>query len=113
MLFLEKIVSRKFVERVKAERIVLQSVNARFPQRKLHGLSPRAIAVWDQSLNWDSVPGLRRSLLDHLYKIGATCQSMADQSRSAFDTAAFDPAKVNDEIAALQATIDRNLREIS
>jgi hypothetical protein len=95
-------VSRKFAERVNAERIALRCVNDRFPGSKLHGLSPRAIAAWEQSLDWTSVTGLRRSVLDHLYKIGAACQAMADQSRHAFDAAAFDPMTVNNEILALR-----------
>ena len=39
--------SRKFAERVRAERATIQLVHKYIPTPRLHGLSSVAIAVWD------------------------------------------------------------------
>lgn len=97
--------SRRFAERVQAERAALRCINEQFPDKKLHGLSPRAIAVWDQSVDWTSSRCDRKQVLDRLFQIGGTCQALADQSRGTFDAATFDALKVREEIAVLRRVI--------
>ena len=88
--------SRKFAERVQAERAVLRCINEHFPDTKLHGLSPRAIAAWDGCVDWSSSRWNRKQLLDRLFQIGIACQALADQSRGAFDATTFDPLKIDE-----------------
>lgn len=97
--------SRKFTERVQAERAALRCVNGVFVGNKLHGLAPRAIAAWDQHVDWNSVPWDRGQILNQLLQIGHCCQALADQSRGAFDANTFDARQVEHQIEALKEIV--------
>ena len=98
--------SRRFVTRVQVERRVLRSINARLHPVQLHGLAPRAIAVWDQQIDWTNCADRRSRILDGVLEVSKLCQALADQSRGAFDPMAFDEETVDRKIAALTTVID-------
>jgi hypothetical protein len=97
--------SNRFAQRVQSERATLDCINRWFPDGKLHGVSLPAVAAWDQSVDWPSLPWDRRRILDGLYRIGSACQAQTDQSRGAFDAHAFDHIQVSTEIANLSGAL--------
>jgi len=100
-------VSRKFAERVRAERAAIQLVHKHISAPRLHGLSSMAIAVWDSSVDWNGVGVSRAEVLMLLSKVALACQAIADQSRGVFDSAAFDEKYVRNALYELQCALQR------
>ena len=98
--------SRQFAKRVEVERRVLRCLNERFRPIKLNGLSPRAIAAWDQQVDWTRCASQRARIVDGVLRIGKACQAIADQSRGAFDAETFDENAVDEQLGRLAAVID-------
>ena len=99
--------SRKFAERVRAERAAIQLVHKYIPTPRLHGLSPMAISVWDSSVDWNGVGMSRNEVLMLLDKVAHVCQSVADQSRGVFDAVAFDEEHVRTALHELHHALRR------
>jgi hypothetical protein len=99
--------SRKFAERVRAERTAIQLVHKRISAPRLHGLSSMAIAIWDSSVDWNGVGVSRAEVLILLRKVAHACQAIADQSRGVFDSAAFDEESVRSALYELQGALQR------
>src|SRR5713226_140008 len=101
----EKPMSRKFAERVRAERAAIQLVHKHISAPRLHGLSSMAVAVWDSSVDWNRVGVSRAEVLMLLGKVAHACQAIADQSRGVFDSAAFDGEYVKSALYELQCAL--------
>lgn len=99
--------SRKFAERVRAERAAIQLVHKYIPTPRLHGLSPMAISAWDSSVDWNAVGISREEILTLLDKVAQVCQSVADQSRGVFDAATFDEGNVRTALHELHDALQR------
>ena len=99
--------SRKFADRVRAERATIQLVHKYIPTPRLHGLSSVAIAVWDSSVDWNGVGVSRAEVLTLLGKVAYVCQSVADQSRGVFDANVFDKEHVVVALHELQQVLQR------
>ena len=97
--------SRKFAERVRAERAAIQLVHRYIPTPRLHGLSSMAISAWESSVDWDVVELSRNEILMRLDKVAHVCQSVADQSRGVFDATVFDEENVRTALHELHGAL--------
>jgi hypothetical protein len=71
-----------YLSKIEAERIVLQTVNQRFPAQPLHGLSSGAIATWAA----DTGAVVPESIVVELKAIGEIVGAMCERSGERADS---------------------------
>ena len=96
--------SDRFRAKVRVERAALKIINDSRPvSSQLHGLSLHAIENWRTRSHGTESDRRRDSVLSLLLAISDACQSLSDQSRSAFDPAEFDQTTCATLLTKLQS----------
>lgn len=65
-----------YLSKIEAERVVLQTVNQRFPKQPLHGLSDGAISTWAAA----GLAVVPKSIVVELNEIGEMVGAMCERS---------------------------------